>query len=137
MRALIPICVIASPVVPPALDSFTPPVSGDLPPIEMRSHEEMRCPTISPGAKMSLFFAPSGSQVAGTSSTRMRASKPRPPRCCHVSGVGCIVRTWVRVLIRHIFINSAPNLHTCSLANFISHAARFQKLLMPRQSARR
>ncbi len=57
----------ASPVETPAMDSFTLPVSGDLPPIESRSQEESRWPNIKPGAKMSLFCGLSESQVGGTS----------------------------------------------------------------------
>src|SRR5829696_5497514 len=91
---------MCNPVRPPALASLTPPVNGDFPPIEIRSVEESMCPTNRPGAKMSLFPAPNGSHLASTSSNRMRANSPRPPRRFHVSGIVSSFKLWSRTLTR-------------------------------------
>ena len=58
-----PRCVNCSPVRPPTLLSFTPPVSGLFPPTEMRSQLDSMWPTSRPGTEDQLVGqAP---QVAG------------------------------------------------------------------------
>ncbi len=68
------------------------------------------CPTSKPGEKISLLPAPSGSHFASTSSSRMRASKPRPPSLSQVGGTGSFVNSCVRVFTRQTFIfTPTPN----------------------------
>ena len=55
------------------------PVSGLLALIAMRLAQGIFVPVKGPGAKISLFSGPSGSQSAGTSSKRYFAAKPAPP----------------------------------------------------------
>src|SRR5581483_2410014 len=76
------------PGVPPPLDSLTVPVSGLLPPTEMRCEDEALVPPRSPGQKISLLLRPSGSQVGGISSRQKRATSARPPSRCQPSGTG-------------------------------------------------
>ncbi len=64
------------------------PVSGHLALMAMRLAQGIFVPVNGPGAKMSLFSGPSGSQSAGTSSYRYLTVKPAPPMKSRATSAG-------------------------------------------------
>ena len=81
--------------MPPAFASLMPPVSGLLPPMEMRPLVGAAVPAITPGAITSTLSGPRGSQAGSHSFSRIFAESARPPSSFHSSGNGWMLVVWL------------------------------------------
>jgi len=92
--------------VPPELDSLMPPVSGLLPPTDIRPELAAGVPDKVPGANTSLLLGPSGWQVGGTSAATTVLVKARPPKVTHSAGTASVVT--FKTVISTLMILSIP-----------------------------
>jgi len=102
--AFIPRWPKASPAVPPAFASLTPPVSGLLPPTDNRPAVATPAPPKRPGAKINLLCLPNASQSGGISSSSSLAINARPPRRSYTPGTGTVLACNCDISTRISFI---------------------------------
>src|SRR5262245_26916801 len=102
--ALIPSLISLWPSCPPTLASLMPPVRGLLVPMETRPEVVTAVPPRRPGARISLFSGPSGSQRGDTSWFKISAERARPPRSAYSAGHSSYVAVSRSIRTRRILV---------------------------------